>query len=184
MWKTTPIRSHSASTSTITSLWFLSQCCSVNFCWNHCHSDKRCSKTACLLDLSRMKMLFIPHSPSFSLHSFLLQQHRGQRPRLPSISLLLMVTSYVDQNSARCYSRTQWAHKCTQFCLTITMSKFSTHIHLYYFYVHKTGMVREHLLQPFNNRCFQYKADVLTWPKWEQRGIFPKQNITLSITLQ
>lgn len=158
MWETTPIRPHSASTSTITSLWFLSHCCSVNFCWNHCHRDKRCSKTAWLLDLSRMKMLFIPHSLSFSPYSLLLLQLQGQRPCLPSISLLcevtVMATSYVDQNSARRFSTTKWAHKCIQFCLTITMSNFSVKIHSYGLCVHKTGLVREDDLQPFNGKRF------------------------------
>lgn len=128
VWKTTPIRPCSASPSTITSLWFLSHCCSVDFCWNHCHRDKRCSKTACLLDLSRMKMLFIPHSLSFSL-SFLLQQLQGQRLCLPSISLLCEVTLMATIIRWSKLHDVFFFHKCPQFCLTITMPVFSGQIH-------------------------------------------------------
>lgn len=48
------------------SLWFLSHCCSVDFCESHCHRDRRGSKIACLLDLPGMERLYILHSLSFS----------------------------------------------------------------------------------------------------------------------
>lgn len=45
-----------------TSLWFLSHCCSADFCDSHCHRDRRYSKIACLLDLPGVERLYILHS--------------------------------------------------------------------------------------------------------------------------
>lgn len=77
MKKRAPTRPYSSSTSTITPLRFLSHCCSVNFCENHCHGDRRYSKIACLLDLPGMERLFYP--PLFFLQPFILLQLQGQR---------------------------------------------------------------------------------------------------------
>lgn len=109
----TPTRPNSPSTSTITSLWFLSHCCSVNFCYSHCHRDRRYSKIACLLDLPGMESLFILHFLSFPLCPFILQQLQGQRPCLPCISrgnISLVATSYVDQSATRLFSGPINAH--------------------------------------------------------------------------
>ena len=48
-------------------LWFLSRCCSRNFCQNHCHRDRRYSKIASLLDLPGMEEAFYPPLFFYSL---------------------------------------------------------------------------------------------------------------------
>lgn len=51
---------------TVSTLRFLSLCCSVNLSWSHCHRDGRYFKIACLLDLPWMERLFMFNSLSFS----------------------------------------------------------------------------------------------------------------------
>lgn len=66
---TAPIRPDSPSTFTITALWILSHCCSVNFFSSHCHRDERWSNIDCLLDLPGLETLFF--STPFGSHLIL-----------------------------------------------------------------------------------------------------------------
>lgn len=71
---------YSSSSSSITSLWFLSDCYSVNFCGNRRQRDRGYSKIVCLLDLPGMERLFILRSLLFCLQPFFFHIAAAVRP--------------------------------------------------------------------------------------------------------